>query len=87
MVNAPSRQAATTAPSLHPVLRALLSRPAAAVMGVNTTLYKILAFALCSVFAAVAGGIHAYWITYLDPGSAFDVALNVKMIIMAVCMK
>src|SRR5215467_15407652 len=34
MVNAPSRQAATTAPSLHPVLRALLSRPAAAVMGV-----------------------------------------------------
>jgi branched-chain amino acid transport system permease protein len=57
---------------------------AAAVMGVNTTLYKILSFALCSVFAAVAGGIHAYWITYLDPGSAFDVALNVKMIIMAV---
>jgi len=57
---------------------------AAAVMGVNTTLYKILAFALCSIFAAGAGGIHAYWITYLDPGSAFDVALNVKMIIMAV---
>ena len=46
---------------------------AAAVMGVNTTLHKVLAFALCSVFSAVAGGIHAYWITYLDPGSAFDV--------------
>jgi branched-chain amino acid transport system permease protein len=57
---------------------------AAAVMGVNTTLYKILAFALCSVFAAIAGGIHAYWITYLDPSSAFDITLNVKMIIMAV---
>ena len=57
---------------------------AAAVMGVNTTLYKILAFALCSVFAAIAGGIHAYWITYLDPASAFDITLNVKMIIMAV---
>ena len=57
---------------------------AAAVMGVNTTLYKILAFALCSIFAAVAGGIHAYWITYLDPTSAFDITLNVKMIIMAV---
>jgi branched-chain amino acid transport system permease protein len=56
----------------------------AAVMGVNTILYKIVAFVLCSVFAAIAGGIHAYWITYLDPGSAFDVALNVKMIIMAV---
>ena len=57
---------------------------AAAVMGVNTTLYKILAFALCSVFAAIAGGIHAYWITYLDPSSAFDITLNVKMIIMVV---
>ncbi|HEY7166164.1 MAG TPA: branched-chain amino acid ABC transporter permease, partial [Candidatus Binatia bacterium] len=57
---------------------------AAAVMGVNTTLYKVLAFALCSVFAAVAGGIHAYWLTYLDPASAFDITLNVKMIIMAV---
>jgi len=57
---------------------------AAAVMGVNTTLYKILGFALCSIFAAIAGGIHAYWITYLDPTSAFDITLNVKMIIMAV---
>ena len=57
---------------------------AAAVMGVNTTLYKILGFALCSIFSAIAGGIHAYWITYLDPTSAFDITLNVKMIIMAV---
>ncbi|TPJ52398.1 branched-chain amino acid ABC transporter permease [Mesorhizobium sp. B2-6-4] len=57
---------------------------AAAVMGVNTTLYKVLAFALCGVFSALAGGIHAYWITFLDPESAFDISLNVKMIIMAV---
>ncbi|MFJ2989605.1 branched-chain amino acid ABC transporter permease [Collimonas sp. NPDC087041] len=57
---------------------------AAAVMGVNTTLYKVLAFALSGVFSALAGGIHAYWITFLDPESAFDISLNVKMIIMAV---
>jgi len=56
----------------------------AAVMGVNTTLYKVLAFALSGVFTALAGGIHAYWITFLDPESAFDISLNVKMIIMAV---
>jgi len=56
----------------------------AAVMGVNTTLYKVLAFALSGVFSALAGGIHAYWITFLDPESAFDISLNVKMIIMAV---
>jgi branched-chain amino acid transport system permease protein len=56
----------------------------AAVMGVNTTLYKVLAFALSGIFTALAGGIHAYWITFLDPDSAFDISLNVKMIIMAV---
>jgi len=56
----------------------------AAVMGVNTTLYKVLAFALAGLFSALAGGIHAYWITFLDPESAFDISLNVKMIIMAV---
>lgn len=57
---------------------------AAAVMGVNTTLYKVLAFALSGLFSALAGGIHAYWITFLDPASAFDIGLNVKMIIMSV---
>ncbi|TFZ07997.1 branched-chain amino acid ABC transporter permease [Ramlibacter humi] len=56
----------------------------AAVMGVNTTLYKVLAFALSGVFSALAGGIHAYWITFLDPESAFDISLNVRMIIMTV---
>ena len=56
----------------------------AAVMGVNTTLYKVLAFALSGLFTALAGGIHAYWITFIDPESAFDISLNVKMIIMTV---
>jgi len=56
----------------------------AKVMGVNTTLYKVMAFALSGVFSALAGGIHAYWVTFIDPESAFDISLNVKMIIMAV---
>jgi branched-chain amino acid transport system permease protein len=57
---------------------------AAAVMGINTTLYKVLAFTLSGAFTALAGGIHAYWISFLDPESAFDISLNVKMIIMTV---
>ena len=57
---------------------------AAAVMGVNTTLYKVLAFALSASFTALAGGIYAYYITYIDPAGVFDISLNVKMIIMAV---
>jgi len=60
------------------------SEDAAAVVGVNTTAYKVCAFALAAFFSALAGGIHAYWITFIDPASAFDISLNVKMIIMAV---
>ena len=57
---------------------------AAATMGVHTTLYKAAAFMLAGLFTALAGGIHAYWITFIDPASAFDIALNVKMIIMTI---
>jgi branched-chain amino acid transport system permease protein len=56
----------------------------AAVMGVDTTRYKVMAFALAGVFSSLAGGVHAYWVTFIDPESAFDITLNVKMIIMAV---
>lgn len=56
----------------------------AAVMGVNTTLYKVLAFMLSAAFTSLAGGIYAYYITFIDPVGVFDIGLNVKMIIMAV---
>ncbi|MCL2716859.1 MAG: branched-chain amino acid ABC transporter permease [Alphaproteobacteria bacterium] len=56
----------------------------AAVMGVNTTLCKVAAFALSGLFTALAGGIYAWKMAYLDPDAAFDISLNVKMIIMAV---
>jgi branched-chain amino acid transport system permease protein len=55
---------------------------AAQVMGINTTLYKVLAMALAAFFSGIAGGIHAYWITFIDPSSAFDPSLNVRMVIM-----
>jgi branched-chain amino acid transport system permease protein len=57
---------------------------AAASIGVNTTLYKVAAFALAAVFTALVGGVHAYWITFIDPASSYDIGLNVQMIIMAV---
>jgi branched-chain amino acid transport system permease protein len=57
---------------------------AAAVTGVNTTLFKVAALALSAFFTALVGGIHAYWITFIDPSSAFDPKLNVTMVIMAV---
>jgi branched-chain amino acid transport system permease protein len=55
---------------------------AAQVMGINTTMYKVAALAFAAFFSALAGGIHAYWITFIDPASAFDPSLNVRMVIM-----
>jgi branched-chain amino acid transport system permease protein len=55
---------------------------AAATIGVNTTRLKLLALALSASIAGVAGGIHAYWITFIDPASAFDITLDVRMVIM-----
>ncbi|HVV93494.1 MAG TPA: branched-chain amino acid ABC transporter permease [Hyphomicrobiales bacterium] len=57
---------------------------AAASMGVDTTRYKVIALVLSALFTAIAGGIHAYWITFINPASAFDPTLNVQMVIFAV---
>ena len=57
---------------------------AAAVMGINTPLYKTIAFALSGAFAGLAGGVNAYWITFIDPDAVFKVTTTVVMIIMAV---
>ena len=57
---------------------------AAAVMGINTPIYKTVAFALSGAFAGLAGGVYAYWITFIDPDAVFKVTTTVLMIIMAV---
>lgn len=56
---------------------------AAAVMGVNTTAYKVAAFALSGLITAMAGSIYAYWISFIDPFSLFDSSVTIRMIIMA----
>ncbi len=57
---------------------------AAGTMGVNATRYKISALVLAAFFSAIAGSVHAYWATFVDPASAFDSTLNVRMVIMCV---
>ncbi len=57
---------------------------AAAAMGINTVLYKTIAFALSGAFAELAGGVFAYWITFIDPDAVFRVLTTIQMIIMAV---
>jgi len=57
---------------------------AAAVMGINTPLYKTIAFAMSGFFTGLAGGVYAYWITFIDPEAVFKVIITVQLLIMAV---
>jgi branched-chain amino acid transport system permease protein len=56
---------------------------AASMVGLNSTLYKSLAFGLSACFVSAAGGIYAAWVHYIDPSDVFDVLYSVKPIVMA----
>jgi len=56
---------------------------AAEMIGVNSTFYKTLAFALSGVFVAMAGAIYASWVHYIEPGDVFDILLTIKPVVMA----
>lgn len=55
---------------------------AAEMIGVNSTVYKTLAFALSGTFVAMAGGIYASWVHYIEPGDVFDILLTIKPVVM-----
>lgn len=55
----------------------------AAMVGVDTTLYKVLAFGISAYFVAVGGGIWAYHTTHITPIFAFDILVGLNMILMA----
>lgn len=54
----------------------------AEMVGVNTTLYKVLAFGASAYFVAVGGGIWSYHTTHISPIFAFDIIVGVEMILM-----
>ena len=56
---------------------------AAGALGINTTLYKLAAFALAGSFAAVAGAIQANKTLYLDPDTEFFILITITMKLMA----
>ncbi|HEY9287586.1 MAG TPA: branched-chain amino acid ABC transporter permease [Candidatus Dormibacteraeota bacterium] len=57
---------------------------AAAVIGVNTTLYKVAAFCIAAALTGLAGGIFAQWNSFINQENVFPIAANVQMILMAV---
>ncbi len=46
--------------------------------GLHTTRYKTAAWTLSAAMTAGVGAIQAWWLTYIDPPSMFDMALSVK---------
>jgi branched-chain amino acid transport system permease protein len=56
---------------------------AAAVVGVNTTAYKVAAFALAAAMTGLAGGIFSQWNVFINQDNTFPIEYNVQMILMA----
>jgi branched-chain amino acid transport system permease protein len=56
---------------------------AAEALGINVTGYKLAAFVLSAVFPAVAGGIQAYKVLYIEPASVFFVQITIAMALMS----
>jgi len=53
-------------------------------VGIDTMLYKVLAFGISAYFVGVAGGIYSYFFTYIDPTFLFDILTSVTMVLMAI---
>ena len=52
-------------------------------IGVNTTLYKIAAYALSAAFTGLAGGIYAQWNVFINQDVAFNINVSIDSILMA----
>lgn len=64
-------------------LRALATSEAAAMAsGVPVTRYKLQVFALAAGYAGLAGGIYAFFLSYIAPGS-FPILLSIQFLVMA----
>ncbi|HZV51266.1 MAG TPA: branched-chain amino acid ABC transporter permease [Candidatus Dormibacteraeota bacterium] len=64
-------------------LRALATSEAGALAaGVPVVRYKLQVFALSAAYAGLAGGVYAFFVSYIAPGS-FPVLLSVQFLIMA----
>jgi ABC-type branched-subunit amino acid transport system ATPase component/ABC-type branched-subunit amino acid transport system permease subunit len=53
----------------------------AASVGVNTSVYKILSFVASAVFIGAAGGLYAYYLTFIDPRGMFDIVVSVQVVL------
>ncbi len=55
---------------------------AADMVGVDTTRYKVFAFALSAMFCGTIGAAYASWTGYIDPTDSFSVIMSIKVPVM-----
>ncbi|HLY22519.1 MAG TPA: branched-chain amino acid ABC transporter permease [bacterium] len=59
------------------------NQDAAQVLGIEPLPFKILAYAANAFLFAAAGGIYAYWLTFIDPPTVFNIDFTVQAVVMA----
>jgi ABC-type branched-subunit amino acid transport system ATPase component/ABC-type branched-subunit amino acid transport system permease subunit len=55
----------------------------AAAIGVRTSVYKVLSFSASALLIGVAGGVYAYFLTFIDPRGMFDILASVQIVLAA----
>jgi ABC-type branched-subunit amino acid transport system ATPase component/ABC-type branched-subunit amino acid transport system permease subunit len=53
-------------------------------VGINTTLYKCLAFLMSAFFPGYVGAIYAYYINYISPASTFSILISINILLFAI---
>jgi ABC-type branched-subunit amino acid transport system ATPase component/ABC-type branched-subunit amino acid transport system permease subunit len=53
----------------------------AAAIGIHTVRYKVLSYVASAVPLGVAGGIYAYYLTFIDPRGMFDILVSVSIVL------
>jgi branched-chain amino acid transport system ATP-binding protein/branched-chain amino acid transport system permease protein len=55
----------------------------AAGLGIATSAYKLIAFVLGGTFLGIAGGIYAYYVTFLNASAVFDIITSMLIVLSA----
>lgn len=53
----------------------------AGTIGVNAPVYKLLAFGASTLFVGMAGGVYAYYLTFVDPINMFSIIISVQIVL------
>jgi len=56
---------------------------AARSIGIDTTVYKLVAISITAFFTAIAGTVYAQYLLYIDPAMVFPTSLSVKFVLVA----